>query len=89
MLRISVEPVADEDQVETRVESSGSMDDVVAELGLAILRMHEGISQANPMAGFHFKLSVTAMFSDPDFWAFEPKGECLQTEAQITMFPKL
>lgn len=88
MLKISVTPAGTGDQLETVVESSGPLDDVVAELGLAVLRMQAGLQKAEPLAGYHFKASVIAMFSDPEFWAYEVTGTKLREEAQIATYPK-
>ncbi len=87
MLKISVTPRG-EDEVETLVESSGPMDDVVAELGLAVLRMHQGLAQANKVAGKRFRAAVAMMFSDPDFWEYAPEGEMLEYNAVLSEVPK-
>ena len=88
MLKLSVTPVEGGDRLETVVESSGPLSDVVSELGLAILRMHEGLAQAQPLAAQQFKRAVVRMFSDPEFWDYEVEGECLQREAKIITTPK-
>ena len=86
-MKISVTPRG-EDEVETLVESSGPMDDVVAELGLAVLRMHQGLAQANKVAGKRFRAAVAMMFSDPDFWEYAPDGEMLECNAVLSAVPK-
>lgn len=88
MLKISVTPTQNEDQLETTIESSGPLDDVVAELGLAVLRMQEGLQKANILAGYQFKAAVAAMFSDPEFWSHQVHGTKIAEEAQITTYPR-
>ena len=88
MLKISVTPVGNDDQLETAIESSGPLDDVVAELGLAVLRMHQGLAQANKVAGKRFRAAVVMMFSDPDFWEHAPDGEMLECNAVLSEVPK-
>lgn len=88
MLKISVTPDGNDDRLETTIESSGPLDDVVAELGLAVLRMQEGLQKADALAGYHFKAAVTAMFSDPEFWSHKVNGTKITEEAQITTYPR-
>lgn len=88
MLKIAVTPAGNDDRLETAIESSGPLDDVVAELGLAVLRMHQGLAQANKVAGKRFRAAVTMMFSDPDFWDYAPAGEVLEHNAVLSEIPK-
>ena len=89
MLKISVVDVKDgSGRVETSVESSGPLVDIVAELGLALCRMYYGLRTSNPEAGSQFRRAVVNMVADPDFWGFEPEGECVEYQAQIATIPR-
>lgn len=89
MLKISVVDLKDgSGRIETSVESSGPLSDVVAELGLALSRMYFGLRTSNPEAAAQFRGAVQLMIADPDFWEYEPKGEVVEMHAQIATIPR-
>ena len=89
MLKISVVDVKDgSGRVETLVESSGPLLDVVAELGLALCRMYYGLRTSNPGAGSQFRRAVVNMVADPGFWENEPEGEFWECQAQVASIPR-
>ena len=77
MLKIEVKPREGTDQIETLIESSGPLADIVSELGIAVRRMHAGILDTHPIAGFQFMRALQKMFSDPDFWTYDRKAKLL------------
>ena len=88
MLKIEVKPREGTDQIETSIESSGPLADVVAELGIAVRRMHAGILDTHPLAGFQFMRALQKMFADPDFWTCDPEGEIVEFDASIVANPR-
>lgn len=88
MLKIEVKPREGTDQIETLIESSGPLGDIVSELGIAVRRMHAGICDAHPIAGFQFMRALQKMFADPYFWQYEPEGEIVEFDASIAAMPK-
>ena len=88
MLKIEVKPREGTDQIETLIESSGPLADIVSELGIAVRRMHAGILDTHPIAGLQFMRALQKMFSDPDFWTYDPKGEIVEVDAAIVANPR-
>ena len=88
MLKISVAEEEKTGRIETEVEASGPIDDVVAELGLAVLRLYQGLSASNPRAGQVFRAATVSMFTDPAFWTHELKGECTRLDASVCKIPR-
>ena len=87
-LKIEVKPMEGTDYLETVIESGDPLADIAAELGLAVRRLHAGICDTHPIAGFQFMRALQKMFADPDFWQYEPEGETVEFDASITAMPK-
>ena len=54
MLKISVTPAGNDDQLETVIESSGPLDDVVAELGDGCASNAGGLAKGKPSRRLSF-----------------------------------
>ena len=68
MLKISVVPVQETDEIETTIEARGDLLENVSELGLVVLKMYKGLASSNKDAAELFRFAVAEMFGDPDFW---------------------
>lgn len=59
-------------------EMSGGFMDNIAELLLAIRRIHQTVQSSNPVAAKLFQDALAGAMSDPEFWTYQPKGKVLE-----------
>lgn len=83
MLKIECGPADKRGDSPCHVEMYGDLGDNIAELLLAVRRIHGAIAQSNPTAAKFFEKAIQGSVNDPEFWAFEVKGKTIEQIAAV------
>lgn len=85
MLKIECGPSDQNGDSPCSVELVGDLAENIAELMLAVKRIHGAILVSNPIAAKFFQRSVQRMVADPEYWNTEPSGRTVDLFS--TVFP--
>lgn len=88
MLKIEVSQTEGEQTRRVQINTAGSLRETVAELFLAVRRMHMTVESQDPEAALIFQTMVIDTFCDPDMWDYDPGGEPLEQIVAIIPTPK-
>lgn len=83
MLKIECGPADQRGDSPCHVEVYGDLGENIAELLLAVRRIHSAIAQSNPTAATFFKKAIQGSINDPEYWQFEVKGKTIEQIAAV------